>query len=90
MPDIYTHPDYNFSRDRQRVLIRNCDWTDDQIQNIVNQLGDKQYDIYIDNNSNTDIQWAEGVRANCKLVLDWRYFKHRDPVEWLKEIDNEF
>jgi hypothetical protein len=90
MPDIYTYPDYNFDRNRPRLLVKHCDWNNELIEKIVNSLGEKQYDIYLHNDNIKDIQWAEGVRANSKLVVDWRYFKHRDPVEWLKEIDNEF
>lgn len=90
MTAIYTHPDYNFDRTRDKVLIRNCDWSVEIIQQIVNSLSDKKYDIYLYNNAVNDIQYFEGIRAMSTKIYDWRANKHKDPIEWIKEIDNEF
>ena len=61
MPRIFTPPDLEFDRSIPKVLIRNCDWTEEQIQYIVDNLGDKNYDIYLYSDKMDDIQWVEGI-----------------------------
>lgn len=90
MTDIYTHPDCNYDRTRDKVLIRNCDWSEEIIQKVVDALSDKEYDIYLYHDSVNDYQYFEGIRAMSKKVYDWRHNKHKDPIEWVKEIDDEF
>lgn len=92
MTRIFTPPDLNFDRSVPKILIRNCYWTNEQIQILIDNLGDKNYDIYLYNDDMNDIQWAEGIRSmtNTKHVYDFRHYTHRDTLEWLKEIDNEF
>lgn len=92
MPRIFTPPDLEFDRSIPKVLIRNCDWTEEQIQYIVDNLGDKNYDIYLYSDKMDDIQWVEGIRSMTasKHVYDFRHHLHKDTLAWLKEIDNEF
>jgi hypothetical protein len=92
MPRFITPPDVEFDKSIPKVLIRNCNWTGEQIQYLLNHLGDKNYDIYLYHDNLNDIQWFEGIRSmtNPKHVYDFKHHTHRDTLEWLKEIDNEF
>lgn len=88
MPRIFTPPDLEYDRTIPKVLIRNCPWTDDQIAQFVNDLSDKNYDIYLYRDDMNDIQWAEGIRAMSTKVYDWNHYKTLDPVEWLRTLDD--
>jgi hypothetical protein len=90
MTTIYTHPDINYDISRTKILIRNCDWSYDIVQKVVDSLTDKKYDIYLYHDSVNDYQYYEGIRTLSKKVYDWQVNKHKDPIEWIKEIDNEF
>ena len=92
MPRFITPPDVEYDKSIPKVLIRNCNWTGDQIQYLLDNLGDKTYDIYLYHDNMDDIQWFEGIRAmtNPKHVFDFRHYINRDTLEWLKEVDNEF
>ena len=89
MARIFTPPDMEFDRTIPKVFIRNCDWSEEKILEILNVLGDKEYDIYLYNDSMNDIQWAEGIRTQSKKVLDCRHYSE-DPLIWVKRIDDEF
>lgn len=88
MPRIFTPPDLEYDRTIPKVLIRNCPWTDDQIAQFVNDLSDKNYDIYLYRDDMNDIQWAEGIRAMSTKVYDWNHYKTLDPVDWLRTLDD--
>jgi hypothetical protein len=90
MPTFYTPPDMNFNRLAPKVLVRNCDWTGQQIQYFLENLSDKDYSIYLYHDNFNDIQWFEGIRAMTppNLVIDAEQTKHIDPLIWLKEIDD--
>jgi hypothetical protein len=88
MPRIFTPPSFEFNRLVKRILIRNCDWTEDQLKEYSQHLSDKEYDIYIYHDRMNDIQWYEGVRSFSAQVLDYRNYKTLDPVEWLKSLDD--
>ena len=45
MPRIFTPPDYEFDRSVPKILIRNCSWTEDQLNEYINHLSDKIYDV---------------------------------------------
>lgn len=92
MPRFITPPDVEYDKSIPKVLIRNCNWTGDQIQYLLDNLGDKTYDIYLYHDNMDDIQWFEGIRAmtNPKHVYDFKHHTQRDTLEWLKEVDNEF
>jgi hypothetical protein len=92
MPRFITPPDVEFDKSIPKVLISNCDWTGEQIQYLLDNLGDKIYDIYLYHNNMDDIQWFEGIRAmtNPKHVYDFKHYSQRDMLDWFKEIDNEF
>jgi hypothetical protein len=90
MTIIYTHPDIDYDPSRTKVLIRNCDWSFETVQKVVDSLSDKKYDIYLYNDSVNDYQYCEGIRTLSKKVYDWQHHKHKDPLDWIKEIDNEF
>ena len=51
MPRFITPPDLEFDKDIIKILIRNCTWTNEQISDILLVLGDKNYDIYLYNDS---------------------------------------
>jgi hypothetical protein len=87
MPRIFTPPDYEFDRSIKKILIRNCDWTEEQISSYINELSDKIYDIYIYNDKMNDVQWYEGIRTSSIKVIDYKNFKNLDPVEWLRTLD---
>lgn len=89
MPRFITPPDVEFNRSISKVLIRNCPWTNEQLQEFVQHLSDKSYDIYIYHDSMNDVQWAEGIRGMCKKVYDYRHYSNLDPITWLRTIDNE-
>ena len=90
MARIFTPPDLEFDRTIPKVFVRNCDWSEEQIQGILDILSDKVYDIYLYNDAMNDIQWAEGIRAQCFKEFNCHHYKGRDPVEWLGGFDNEF
>ena len=73
-----------------KVLIRNCMWDEEQTKDILLQLSDKPYDIYLYNDTMNDPQWFEGIRGIAQKVLDCKHVKNGDFVSWLKELDNEF
>lgn len=89
MARIFTPPDMEFDRTVPKVFIRNCDWSEEKILEILNVLSDKEYDIYLYNDSMNDIQWAEGIRTQSKKVLDCRHYSE-DPLIWVKRLDDEF
>jgi hypothetical protein len=86
MPRIITAPDFDHSV--RKILITNCPWTHEQLQEFVPQLSDKEYDIYVHNNDGRNIEWAEGIRTSAVKVLDYRYFNNIDPIEWLRTLDD--
>jgi hypothetical protein len=88
MAKIYTCPDFNFDKTITKILIRNTDWEPDLLQQMVDSLSDKNYEIYVHNLKDKDIQWLEGVRMSAKITHDWRHQKNKDPMEFIKEIDN--
>ena len=87
MPRIFTPPNFELGSLTKRLLIRNCDWTQEQIAEFVKHLSNKEYDIYIYHDSMNDTQWFEGVRAFSVQVLDYRMYKNLNPIEWLKSLD---
>lgn len=89
MTRIFTPPDIDFDRSITKVLVRNCDWSDEKIIQVLNVLGDKTYDIYLYHDKMKDVQWLEGVRSQAKHVLDCRHYKE-EPEVWLKRFDDEF
>lgn len=90
MPNIYTPPDLHPDPRAPRILIRNCPWTEDQLRGYIEHLSDLDYGIYIYNDSMNDYLWCEGVRTSSRKVIDYRDFKDRDPVEFLKSLDEIF
>jgi len=90
MPRLITYPDISFDVNIPKVLIKNANWDTELCQRIVNELSEKEYDIYLSHSDIGDVQWEEGVRTKAKITLDADNFKHRDTVEWLKEFDGDF
>jgi hypothetical protein len=90
MTRFFTPPDVDFDSSISKIFIRNCPWTDEQLTNLVDQLGDKRYDIYIYRNDMNDIQWAEGIRTHAKKIYDWKHYKEMQPEELLRKIDDDF
>ena len=88
MPRIFTPPDIDFDRTIPKIFIRNCPWTEAQMSEYVQHLGDKIYDLYIYNDSMNDIQWAEGIRTQSVKVYDWNHYRSLDPIEWLRTIED--
>lgn len=90
MPTFYTPPDMNFDRSVPNVLIKNCDWTGEEIQHFLDNLSDKDYNIYLYHDNINDIQWFEGIRGMTSptRVIDAAKLKHIDTLTWLKEVDN--
>lgn len=87
---IITPPDIEFDRSIPKVFIRNCNWTAEQVNEILSGLDEsKVYDIYIYNDLMNDIQWAEGIRTQAVKVLDCNHYTE-DPKVWVKRIDDEF
>ena len=89
MARIFTPPDMEFDRDVPKVFIRNCNWSEEKIIEVLNALSDKEYDIYLYNDQMNDIQWAEGIRTQSKKVLDCNHYSE-DPTIWVKRLDDEF
>lgn len=91
MPRFITPPDFEFDSSIPKVMIFNVPWSDEEMAEILEQLSDAPYDIYLYNHERmNDIQWYEGLRHMCKKVLNYNHYKDRDPVAWLRELDNEF
>lgn len=90
MTRIFTPPDIDFNRTIDKVFVRNCTWTLEQIQEVAEHLGEKDYDIYIYHNEMNDVQWAEGIRTHSKKVYDWKHYSTMQPEEFLRIIDDEF
>ena len=78
-----------FDKSIPKILIRNCDWTGEQIQYLLENLSDKNYDIYLYHDAINDIQWFEGIRGMTPVnqVYDCNHYGGREPLEWLKIID---
>lgn len=89
MPRIITHPDV-MHEPVPSVLVKNANWANDEIQKIVDALGDKSYDIYLYSDSNNDIQWYEGIRSKARVVLDAAQYHNQDPATWLSDFDKTF
>lgn len=89
MPRFITPPDMEFDKSIPKILIRNCDWTGEQIQYLLGNLSDKNYDIYLYHDDMGDIQWFEGIRGMTPVhhVHDCNHYRGQDPLEWLKIID---
>jgi len=90
MTRFFTPPDLDFDRTISKVFIRNCPWTDEQLNNLINELSDKRYDIYIYRDEMKDIQWAEGIRTHASKIYDWRHYKDMQPEDFLRKIDDDF
>lgn len=91
MPRFITPPDIEFDPSRPKVMIFNVPWTQQEIIDILLELSDAPYDIYLYNHEEmNDVQWYEGLRHMCKKVINFDHYRGQDPVEWLKELDNEF
>ena len=93
MPRCFiTPPDVEYDKSIPRVLIKNCDWTGEQIQYLLENLGDKNYDVYLYHDNINDVQWFEGVRAMTPLnrVYDCNHYQGMEPIEWMRKIDDEF
>lgn len=92
MPRFFTPPDIEYDMTIPKILIRNCDWTEQQILNIMENLSEKTYDVYLYNNVANDVQWFEGIRGRLppNRVYDCNHYKGIDPFEWMKKIDDEF
>lgn len=91
MPRFITPPDMEFDKSIPKVLVRNCDWTAEQIQYFLENLSDKNYDVYLYHDNINDIQWFEGIRSMTPTnrVYDCNHYPGQDPLEWLKVIDDE-
>ncbi len=89
MPRIFTHPDVDLNVNIPKILIRDANWSSDVIQDIVNTLSDKEYDIYLLNNQINDVQWEYGIKDKCRTVLDASKYTS-DPAVWLKQFDDDF
>lgn len=89
MAKIITHPDMEFDRSIPKIFLRNCDWTEDQINEYSKKLSDKNYDIYLYHDGINDIQWAEGIRSQSVKTYDLKHYSSLDPVELLRIIDDE-
>ena len=89
MPRIFTPPDIDFDRSIPKFFIKNCPWTDEQLQQFIEQIDStKLYDIYVYRDEMNDIQWAEGIRAQSVKTFDWKQYQTLDPIEWLRRIDD--
>ena len=87
MTRIITPPDLEQDRSIPKVLVRNCDLSTEQLQEIINQLGTKSLDIYVYNDAMNDIQWFEGLRAMSTKTYDFKESKGKDVFEWFKKIE---
>lgn len=87
MPRVITYPDIDYDVDRPKVLVRNANWDDAMCQRVVDELSDKEYDIYPYHTDINDFQWEEGIRAKARVTLD---AEGKDTIEWLKEFDAGF
>jgi len=84
---ILSPPDYEYSTEIPRIFVRNCYWTQEECQEIVDAVDEnKLVDVYYYNNEMNDINWHEGVRNNSKLVVDCRDYKDQDPTVWVKNL----
>ena len=93
MTRFITPPDLEFDKSITKILIRNCDWTAEQINDLLQQLSDTAtVDIYLYHDNYNDIQWFEGIRAMTSInnVYDCNHFRDQDPKDWLKEIVQKF
>ena len=90
MPRFITPPDMDLDASIPKVLVRNCMWDEEQTKDILLQLSDKPYDIYLYNDTMNDPQWFEGMRGIVSKVLDCRHVKDGDYVNWLRKLDDEF
>ena len=93
MTRFITPPDLEFDKSITKILIRNCDWTAEQINDLLQQLSDTAIvDIYLYHDSYNDIQWFEGIRhmTGVNNVYDCNHYKGQEPKDWLKEIVEKF
>lgn len=93
MTRFITPPDLEFDKSITKILIRNCDWTAEQINDLLQQLSDTAtVDIYLYHDSYNDIQWFEGIRGltSADNVYDCNHYRGQEPKNWLKEIVEKF
>ena len=93
MTRFITPPDLEFDKSITKILIRNCDWTAEQINDLLQQLSDTAIvDIYLYHDSYNDIQWFEGIRhmTSAGNVYDCNHYRGQEPKNWLKEIVEKF
>ena len=93
MTRFITPPDLEFDKSITKILIRNCDWTAGQINDLLQQLSDTAIvDIYLYHDSYNDIQWFEGLRGltSADNVYDCNHYRDQEPKNWLKEIVEKF
>jgi ribonuclease HIII len=93
MTRFITPPDLEFDKSITKILIRNCTWSDEQINELLQQLSESApVDIYLYHDSYNDIQWFEGIRAMTMAsnVYDCNHFKDQPTVDWLKKIVDQF
>lgn len=90
MTRIFTPPDLDFDRTIPKVFIRNCSWSNEQLEALTEHLGDKRYDIYVYHDAMKDVQWAEGIRTHAAKTYDWKHYSNIEPLDLLRKIDDDF
>ena len=88
MPRFFTPPHMEFDRLRPKVLIRDCNWTDEEIQSYADSLESDHYDVYLYHDKMNDVQWFEGIRAMANKVCDARSIP-TDVKSWFQNLEKE-
>ncbi len=88
---IYTPPDLDMDSELKKIWIFNCSWTQDQIVEAFTALPqDKDFDVYIYDESMKDAVWEEGIKHKCVKRYNCKDFANLDHVQIAKRIYDEF
>lgn len=89
--NIYTPPDMDIDSELKKIWLFNCTWSEDQIKEAFSALPtDKDFDVYIYDDSMKDPIWEEGLKHRCAKRYNCRDYRDMTHIEIAKRIYDEF
>ena len=88
---IYTPPDLEMDSDLKKIWIFNCKWSEQDIIEAFSALPqEKDFDVYIYDESMKDPVWEEGLKHRCVKRYNCNDYKDFTPVQIAQRIYDEF
>lgn len=89
--NIYTPPDCDLHSNVPKIWIYNCAWTDEQIIEAFSAIpDDKEFDVYIYDDTKNDYIWEEGMKHRCVKRYNYKDYSSLTHLEMAQRIYDEF